>query len=41
MNRLHKKGYISNPIGKAKSVVLDEEDFQKAEELFKKHFVND
>jgi len=39
MNRLHEKGFISNPIGKAKSVVLDEEGFQKAEELFQKHFV--
>ena len=39
MNRLHKKGYISNPIGKAKSVVLNEEGFQKAEALFQKHFV--
>ena len=25
MNRLHEKGYISDPIGKAKSVVLTEE----------------
>jgi len=41
MNCLHEKGFISNPIGKAKSVVLDEEGFQKAEALFQKHFVKD
>jgi hypothetical protein len=38
MNRLHEKGYISNPIGKAKSVVLTEEGLQEAERLFKKLF---
>ena len=40
MNRLHEKGLISNPISKAKSVAMSEEGFKKAEELFKKHFVN-
>jgi len=38
MNRLHQKGYISDPIGKAKSVVLTEEGLQQAERLFKKLF---
>ena len=38
MNRLHEKGYIGNPVGKAKSVVLSPEGCKKAEELFKKHF---
>ena len=38
MNRLHEKGLISDPVGKAKSVVMSEEGFKKAEELFKKHF---
>ena len=38
MNRLHEKGYISDPIGKAKSVVLTEEGLQEAEWLFKKLF---
>jgi len=38
MNRLHEKGYIGNPIGKAKSVGMTEEGFQKAKELFEKHF---
>jgi hypothetical protein len=40
MNRLHEKGLISNPVSKAKSVAMSEEGFKKAEELFKKHFVN-
>jgi len=41
LNRLHEKGYISNPVGKAKSVSMDEEDYKKAEELFKKFFATD
>ena len=40
MNRLHEKGMISNPVGKAKSVVMTEEGIKKAEDLFRKHFVN-
>lgn len=38
MNRLHEKGYIGNPKGKAKSVALSDEGARLAEELFKKHF---
>ena len=38
LNRLHEKGYISNPIGKAKSVGMSEEGFLKAKELFERHF---
>jgi len=38
MNRLYEKGYISNPIGKAKSVGMTEEGFLKAKELFERHF---
>lgn len=38
MNRLHEKGYISNPVGKAKSVSMDEKGYKKAEALFKKFF---
>ena len=38
MNRLHEKGLISDPKGKAKSVVISEEDYQKAEVLFWIHF---
>lgn len=41
MNRLHQRGFISNPKGKAKSVVLSEEGFKRAEELFVKYFVSD
>lgn len=38
MNRLHEKGYIGNPISKAKSVMLTQEGARLSEELFKKHF---
>lgn len=40
MNRLYDKGYISNPVGKAKSVFMDENSYKKAKALFKKHFVS-
>jgi hypothetical protein len=36
--RLHKKGFISNPVGKAKSVVMTEEGYAKSEELFGRLF---
>ncbi len=35
LDRLHEKGLISNPKGKAKSVVLTEEAYQKSQELFR------
>jgi hypothetical protein len=38
MDRLHEKGFISDPKSKAKSVVLTSEGERKSEELFKKHF---
>jgi hypothetical protein len=38
MKRLHEKGYISNPIGKAKSAGMTEEGSLKARELFERHF---
>ena len=38
MNRLHEKGYISDPVGKAKSVVFTEEGQRRSEELFRKMF---
>lgn len=38
MNRLHQKGYISNPKSKALSVVLTEEGAKLSEELFFKYF---
>ena len=38
LNRLHEKGYLSNPAGKAKSVGMSEEGFLRAKELFGRHF---
>jgi Mn-dependent DtxR family transcriptional regulator len=38
MDRLHQKGYISDPKGKAKSVVMTDEGAKRAKELFEKHF---
>ena len=38
MNRLHEKGYIFNPVGKAKSVGLTEDGLREAERLFVKLF---
>lgn len=38
MNRLHAKGLISDPVGKAKSVVLSEVGEQRARELFARLF---
>jgi hypothetical protein len=35
MNRLHEKGLISDPVGRAKSVVLTDEGLEKAERLFR------
>ncbi|MFC1866804.1 DUF6429 family protein [Thermodesulfobacteriota bacterium] len=37
-NRLHEKGYISNPKSKARSVGVTEEGAKLSEELFRKHF---
>ena len=38
LNRLHEKGYISNPVGKGKSVGMTEEGFLRAKTLFEQHF---
>ena len=38
MERLHAKGFISDPKSKAKSVVLSEEGLKRSKELFAKHF---
>jgi len=38
MGRLHKKGYISNPVGKTKSVILTKEGAELSRALFIKHF---
>ncbi len=39
MSRLYEKGLISNPVGKAKSVMMTEKGFKRSEKLFRKHFV--
>jgi hypothetical protein len=39
MNRLHEKGFISNPVGKAKSVLLTDKGLHESERLFSKLFV--
>lgn len=38
MNRLHEKGLIANPVGKAKSVLLTEDGLKESECLFQKLF---
>jgi uncharacterized protein YraI len=38
MDRLHTKGYISDPKSKAKSVVVTATGVQRSRELFEKHF---
>jgi hypothetical protein len=38
MDRLHSRGYISDPKSKAKSVVLSPEGLARARELFERHF---
>ena len=38
MNRLHEKGFISNPVGKAKSVALTDKGLLESERLFSKLF---
>jgi hypothetical protein len=40
MDRLHEKGYISDPKRKAKSVAMTEEGAKRAQELFEKHFMS-
>jgi len=38
LGRLHEKGMICDPVGKAKSVVLTEEGLRQSERLFAKYF---
>ena len=40
MDRLHQKGLIFDPVGKAKSVLLTAEGEKRCEELFRKYFCN-
>ena len=39
MNRLHEKGFISDPRGKAKSIVFTEEGLRQAERLLEELFL--
>ena len=41
MNRLHEKGFISSPVGKAKSIRLTEQGLKESERLFEKLFASD
>lgn len=41
MARLHEKGLISDPVSKAKSVVLSEDGISKAKTAFEKLFTSD
>ena len=38
MDRLHEKGWISDPKSRSASVWMSKEGADKAEELFRKHF---
>ena len=38
LNRLHKKGLITDPVNKTKSIVFTDAGLQKSEELFKQLF---
>lgn len=38
IDRLHEKGFISDPKSKAKSVVMSEDAVKKSPELFRKYF---
>lgn len=38
MARLHEQGWISDPVGKAKSILLTDEGLQRSRELFDRHF---
>jgi hypothetical protein len=40
LNRLHKKGLISDPKSKAKSVTLSEDAAQESARLFQKYFAS-
>lgn len=37
-DRLFQKGFIGDPKGKAKSVIVTEEGARRSEELFRQHF---
>ena len=39
LDRLHHKGFISDPATKAKSVLLTEEGLKRSQDLFEKNFM--
>lgn len=39
MNRLHEKGFIGDPVNKAKSVWLTDEGIARSERLFREMFI--
>ena len=41
LNRLHERGYIHDPVSKAKSVMLTEEGAERSRRLFEKHFMTE
>ena len=41
LHRLHDKGYISNPVGKAKSIAMTEDGFLKSKEHFERYFTKE
>jgi len=38
LRRLHEKGFIGNPVGQAKSVVVTDKGGKRSEELFRQFF---
>ena len=41
MDRLHEKGFISDPVGKAKSIAMTDEGFERSKSLFEKFFADE
>lgn len=39
LNRLHERGYIHDPVSKAKSVMLTDEGAERSKRLFGQHFM--
>ncbi len=38
LNRLHERGFLANPVNKAKSVILTDEGLSQSERIFKQRF---
>ena len=41
LNRLHERGYIYDPVSKAKSVMLTEEGAERSKRLFERYFMKE